>query len=126
MRVSEGSENMMSSWTKEWPAAVTVCDEKGIILEMNDRADSVFSGSGGRGLIGSNVLDCHPEPARSKLEGLMAGQATNVYTIQKDGRRKLIHQAPWYRDGRYAGYVEISLEIPREMPHFNRDSEPTS
>ena len=34
--------------------------------------------------------------------------------------RKLIYQSPWYRDGAYAGFVELSLEIPAEMPHFVR------
>jgi hypothetical protein len=32
----------------------------------------------------------------------------------------LIYQSPWYRDGQYAGFVEISLEIPFDMPHFIR------
>ncbi|MGB8959188.1 MAG: hypothetical protein WCC00_09310, partial [Candidatus Aminicenantales bacterium] len=68
-----------------------------------------------------NVLDCHPEPSRSKLKGMMAERRTNVYTIQKNGRRKLIYQAPWHKDGAYAGFVELSLEIPWDLPHFNRD-----
>jgi hypothetical protein len=51
---------------------------------------------------------------------LATGQA-NVYTIEKDGVKKLIYQAPWYREGEYAGFVEISLEIPAEMPHFVRE-----
>jgi hypothetical protein len=51
----------------------------------------------------------------------MAERRTNVYTIQKNGKKKLIYQAPWFRDGAYAGFVELSLEIPEAMPHFNRD-----
>jgi hypothetical protein len=34
--------------------------------------------------------------------------------------KKLIYQTPWYAGGEYAGFVEISLEIPFEMPHFIR------
>ena len=117
---------MTNSWMKEFPMAVTVCDESGIILEMNDRAELAFSQSGGRRLIGTNVLDCHPEPARTKLQGLMSERRTNVYTIQKDGRKKLIYQAPWYENGRYRGFIELSLEVPWEMPHFNRDQVPAS
>jgi len=112
---------MVPHWAKEWPAAVTICDENGIILEMNDRAAESFADSGGRSLVGTNVLDCHPEPARSKLQSLMDERRTNVYTIQKAGRKKLIYQAPWYESGRYAGFIELSLEIPWSMPHFNRD-----
>jgi len=108
-------------WDKEFPGAVTVCDTEGRILEMNQRSREVFAADGGDRLIGTNVLDCHPEPSRSKLRGMMADKRTNVYTIQKNGRKKLIFQAPWYRDGSYAGFVELSLEIPRDLPHFNRD-----
>ena len=40
--------------------------------------------------------------------------------------RKLIYQAPWYRDGVHAGLVELSLELPADMPHFVRDLEGSS
>jgi len=108
-------------WVQGFPGAVTVTDEAGIIIELNDAAAEAFRKDGGQGLVGSNVLDCHPEPSRTKLEGIMASKAANVYTIQKQGRKKLIYQTPWYQDGRYAGFVELALEIPWEMPHFIRD-----
>ncbi|MFZ5905535.1 MAG: diguanylate cyclase [Chloroflexota bacterium] len=109
-----------NEWVKEFPPSITVCDEEGIILEMNDMAAQTFADDGGRKLIGSNVLDCHPEPARAKTERLFAAQIKNVYTIEKNGVKKLIYQSPWYKDGRYAGFVEIALEIPWELPHFVR------
>jgi transcriptional regulator with PAS, ATPase and Fis domain len=105
------------NWARELPAAVTVCDRNGVILEMNDKAKSTFSGD----MVGKNVLDCHPEPARSKLAELLATGRSNVYTIEKKGKKKLIYQTPWYHDEKYAGFVELSLEIPKEMPHFIRD-----
>jgi len=107
-------------WIKEFPAAVTVCDETGIILDMNDKAAKAYEKDGGRALIGSNMLDCHPERARGKTEALLAGREKNIYTIEKNGVKKLIYQSPWFHDGKYAGVVEISLEIPFEMPHFIR------
>ena len=107
-------------WIKEFPAAVTVCDEMGIILDMNDKAAKTFEKDGGRQLIGSNMHDCHPAPARFKTEALLAAREKNVYTIEKNGVRKLIYQSPWYREGQYAGFVELSLEIPFEVPHFIR------
>ena len=107
-------------WIKEFPAAVTVCNQEGILLEMNDRAVKTFEKEGGLKLIGSNMLDCHPEPARTKTERLLAGREKNVYTIEKNGVKKLIYQSPWYRNCEYAGFVELSLEIPFEMPHFVR------
>ena len=108
-------------WVKEFAGAVTVCDPHGIILEMNDQAVKVFQNQGGTKLLGSNLLDCHPEPARTKLEKLMKQQQKNVYTIEKKGIKRLIYQTPWYTADQYSGFVEISLEVPTSMPHFVRD-----
>jgi transcriptional regulator with PAS, ATPase and Fis domain len=109
------------AWLQEFPGAITVCDPEGIILEMNDRAVETFAAQGGAALIGTNLLDCHPEPARSKLKQLLETRRANVYTIEKKGVQKLIYQAPWYRQGRYSGFVEISLELPAILPHFIRE-----
>lgn len=110
----------MVEWDTEFPGAVTVCDPDGIIVAMNDRAAATFEADGGRALIGRNLLDCHPEPSRSQVADLLANPRKNVYTIDKRGVKKLIYQSPWYRDGAYAGFVELSLEIPVDMPHFVR------
>lgn len=105
-------------WVESFPGTIEVCDRDGVLLEMNDRAAEQ---EGGRALIGTNILDCHPEPARRKLEALLESGQANVYTIQKKGKKKLVYQAPWYRGGQYAGFVELVFEIPETMPHFNRD-----
>ncbi|MFP5212961.1 MAG: diguanylate cyclase, partial [Acidobacteriota bacterium] len=76
---------------------------------------------GGADLIGSNVLDCHPGAARAKLKTLMDERRENVYTTEKNGVKKLVHQSPWYKDGQYAGFMEIILELPNPMKHFVRD-----
>lgn len=110
----------MHDWIKEFNGAVTICDPEGIILEMNDKAAKTYEKDGGYGLIGSNMLDCHPAKARAKTEALLVNKVKNVYTIQKNGVKKLIYQTPWYRDGQYAGFMELSLEIPFEMDHFIR------
>jgi transcriptional regulator with PAS, ATPase and Fis domain len=110
------------SWVKEFPGAITVCDSGGIIIELNDKAIENFREQGGEKLIGTNLLDCHPEPARTKLKELMEKRQINIYTIEKNGVKKLIHQAPWYIGGKYRGFVELSLEIPHDIPHFIRDS----
>jgi hypothetical protein len=109
-----------NAWVKEFPGAVTVCAPDGTILEMNDKAASSFQKDGGRALIGKNVLDCHPEPARKTLADLMQARQGNAYTIEKNSIKKLIYQSPWFLNGEYAGFIEISLEIPNEMPHFVR------
>ncbi len=108
-------------WVKEFAGAVTVCDPKGIILEMNDQAVKMFQNQGGTKLLGSNLLDCHPEAARTKLKQLMSRKQENIYTIEKNGIKRLIYQTPWYAGGQYSGFVEIALVVPSSMPHFVRD-----
>ncbi len=109
------------TWVKEFPGAITVCDSTGTIIELNDKAIEDFRDQGGEKLIGTNLWACHPEPARTKLKELMDNRQANAYTIEKNGVRKLIYQTPWHVDERYRGFMELSLEIPREMPHFVRD-----
>jgi transcriptional regulator with PAS, ATPase and Fis domain len=108
-------------WVQNFPASITICDPQGIVLEMNAAAIETFKADGGEKLLGTNLLDCHPARARQVLEGLMENQQTNVYTVEKKGKKKLIYQTPWYKDGQYAGFIEFSLVIPVDMPHFNRD-----
>lgn len=108
-------------WIKEFPGAVTVCDAEGKILEMNDKACITFQKDGGAALIGKSVLDCHPEHAREKIKQMMAGRSVNCYTIEKNGVKKMIYQAPWYEDGRYMGLVELVMEIPFDLPNYLRE-----
>lgn len=109
------------AWVKEFPGAITVCDPDGIILEMNQRAIKSFQSQGGEKLIGTNLMDCHPEAAREKLKGLMDRQESNGYTIEKKGHHRFIYQSPWYREGKYAGFVEMILTITENIPHFVRE-----
>ena len=108
-------------WVREFPAEVMVCDPAGLILEMNAAAEVLFAGDGGRSLLGKNVLACHPDTALGKLEGMLAGQTTNAYFNTENGEKRFFFQSPWFKQGRYAGLVEISFAVPDEVPHFIRD-----
>jgi transcriptional regulator with PAS, ATPase and Fis domain len=110
----------MTDWIHNFPDAVTVCNLQGIVLDLNEKAAAMFHKYGGKELIGKSLLDCHPEPARSKLLQLLQSGERNVYTIEKNGIHKLIYQAPWYHNGQRCGMVELALETPPEMPHFVR------
>jgi transcriptional regulator with PAS, ATPase and Fis domain len=111
---------MTHEWIQEFPAAITVCDTHGAILEMNDQAAKTFEDEGGASLVGSNLMDCHNASSQARIKELLATGSKNVYTIEKHGKRKLIYQAPWFENGICMGLVELSLEIPTEMPHFVR------
>jgi hypothetical protein len=108
------------SWVRELPAEVMACNAEGTVLEMNAEAEMLFTENGGRNLVGSNVLDCHPEPSRTKLAGMLEKQLSNAYYNTENGEKRFFFQAPWYRDGQYAGFVEISFEVPEEIPNFLR------
>lgn len=85
---------MTGSWIKEFPGAVTVCDQNGIITEMNDRSCKMFEEDGGAELIGKNLLECHPEYARKKIKKMLEQPHCNSYSIEKNGRKKLVYQSP--------------------------------
>jgi transcriptional regulator with PAS, ATPase and Fis domain len=108
-------------WTNQVAIAVTVTDAKGVITEMNTTSVATFATDGGAKLIGSDVLACHPEPSRTQLASMYQARQPNHYTIRKNGQRKIIHQMPLFKEGVFHGYVEISIPIPDQLPHFDRD-----
>jgi len=111
----------MMNYFDEINAAVTVCDTEGTIIYMNDRSATVFEKEGGKELVGKSLFDCHPEPALTKVKELLANGSTNIYTIEKNGVKKIIYQSPWLIESKIGGMVELSIEIPAEMPHFVRE-----
>jgi transcriptional regulator with PAS, ATPase and Fis domain len=106
---------------ENFSGSVIVSDKKGNIIHMNEKAAITFKDDGGRALIGRNLFDCHKESSNEKIREMLDIKRANVYTIEKNGVKKLIYQAPWFRDGEVGGLIELSLEIPFEMPHFKRD-----
>jgi transcriptional regulator with PAS, ATPase and Fis domain len=108
------------NWTDEFSGAITVCDKEGIVVYMNDRSKMQFAKSDEGILVGKSLIDCHPEPARSLLLQMLAKPTPNSYTIEKRGIHKMIHQTPWIENGEFSGVVELSFEIPEQLPHHIR------
>lgn len=52
--------------------AVTICAKDGTILDMNQKSRKTFLKPGHEEIIGHNVLDCHPEPARAMLDDMLS------------------------------------------------------
>jgi transcriptional regulator with PAS, ATPase and Fis domain len=112
--------NNLPDMVKELPFAVTVCDTEGIILYMNEQSINTFQKYGGADIIGTSLFLYHHGPAAAKLRELLDLCTKNAYTIEKNGIKKIIYQSPWYKNGEFAGLIELSLQIPMEMAHFVR------
>ena len=108
------------NWTDGFLGAITVCDREGIVVYMNDLSKKQFTKDGGESLVGKSLIDCHPEPAKALLLRMLAEPFSNSYTTEKNGIRKMIHQTPWMENGEFKGLIEISFEVPMELPHYKR------
>jgi hypothetical protein len=84
------------AWLDGVAVAATVCNRQGVCLYLNDHAARTFAKAGGRDLLGQNLLDCHDEPARSRFAAQLNSPTPNTYTIEREGRRKIIHHVPRY------------------------------
>jgi len=147
MTSSPKDEPESFAWLDGIDVAATVCDRQGVCLYLNERAAQSFAKDGGRALLGQNLLDCHPEPARSRFAAQLATPTPNSYTIEsrenrqaltdgsrrgsskeplegsfqeENGIRRLIHQIPRYKGDVFSGVVELSFPLPETLPHFVR------
>ena len=111
-------KNVIPDWAKELNCAVTVCDTEGIIIYMNDKSKETFISSGD--LVGKSLIPCHNENSKKMIAHLIETGGTNVYTIDKNGQKKMIYQTAWKQDGKVAGLVELSIVLPNDMPHYVR------
>ena len=75
---------------------------------MNEKSEQVFKNDGGKDLIGKSLFGCHPEPALTKLKEMLADGSTNVYSIEKNGRKKIIYQTPWVKENK----IEEKFKAP--------------
>ncbi len=95
------------------------------LVSFNDQA--VFNQS--RDMVIENMLnqiqfalERHTMTKPSKARVKKRPPKAPAGTPQKNGVKKLIYQTPWYREGTYMGFMELSLEIPAEMKHHVRKS----
>ncbi|WP_204273683.1 transcriptional regulator [Draconibacterium mangrovi] len=108
------------NWMDAFGGAITVCNTEGIIVYMNDFSIRQFEKYGGEKLLGTNLLDCHPEPSKTKLREMLATPTENTYTTEKDGVTKVVTQKPWMENGKFCGVVELSFELPSAIENHIR------
>ncbi len=110
---------MDTNWSEEVPVGIVVCNAEGIIESMNDRAARIFKVSGGMDLVGSNLMDCHPERAQDKVRELFEKKEPNCYTVETNGETAMLYQAPRYVDGVFKGFVEFIYTLPANIPRLD-------
>jgi transcriptional regulator with PAS, ATPase and Fis domain len=109
------------AWYKVFPGAITVTDEKGTVIEMNDASARMFNKDGGYEVMGRNAITCHPERTQPKVRKLYETASANIYSITKNGKKQLVYQVPYFIEGNFSGIVELCLDLPEGIPHFDRD-----
>lgn len=126
------NENTLFDWAAKCNFAVTICDCNATVIYMNEKSRATFAKYGN--IVGSSLMGCHSPKSWEMIGKLLSTGASNSYTITKNGINKLIHQTPWFTenkekgialpDGRVVGgLVELSIELPADMPHFDRDAQ---
>ena len=111
----------MTNWTNNFDGAITVCDENFTITYMNEKSKKTFETPETGTLVGKYLFDCHNENSKKNILRIKESKSPNVYTIEKNGIKKIIYQSPIFENDEFKGLVELSLEIPFELPHFKRD-----
>ena len=71
--------------------AVTVSDKNGNVIYQNDSSIEVNGDARGR-----NLEQCHNSKSWEMICHMLKEDVSNVYTISKKGKKKLIYQTPWY------------------------------
>jgi transcriptional regulator with PAS, ATPase and Fis domain len=108
-------------WIEKLDGSVIVSDLGGKVIYANETAEKTFVKPGEPSLHGRDLMLCHNDKSKEIIRNIMEQKVKNVYTIEKKGKKKLIYQTPWVVDGELKGLVELSLEIPFNIPHFVRE-----
>ena len=103
----------------ELDCAVTVCDMHGTVVYANEKAKQTFEKYGE--LIGKNLKDCHSPKSWEMILQMLQTRGSNIYTIEKNGQKKMVYQTTWLENGETKGLIEFSMAIPFDMPHFKRE-----
>ncbi len=111
---------MNLSWINNISAAVTVSDINGIIIYMNEKSAKLYEKDGVYKLIVKKLSECHSTQSNKIIDELISERKSNSYTIEKNGIKKMIFQTPWYEEGEVGGLIEISFDIPFNLPHHIR------
>lgn len=106
---------MNFDYYKSINVSITICDTDGVVVYQNDKSIKTFGDK-----TGQSMLPCHQQRSQDIIHHLLDDAATNAYTIDKQGVKKMIYQTPWFDGGEVKGLIEFSIVLPEEMPHYVR------
>lgn len=100
--------------------AACVCDREGVVLYQNARSVKRDGD-----VVGKNLYNCHNPHSGAMIRRMMETGESNTYAIIRHGKKRLLHQTPWYEapGGEVSGLIELSVDIPDEYPTFDRDKQ---
>lgn len=110
LEVAGTEETFRLAWECARPNAIVT------IVAMYDRPQTLPLPD----MYGKNLMDCHNDRSKATIRQLLETGGQNVYTIEKDGIRKMIYQSAWKENGKVTGLCEISIVLPGEIPHYVR------
>lgn len=91
--------------------AATVCDSEGIVLYQNSKAVQRDGDA-----VGRDLYRCHSAKSGEMIRRMIETGCSNTYESIKGDCRTLVHQTPWRdNDGKVAGLIELTVELPQEI-----------
>jgi PAS domain-containing protein len=102
-------------------AVITIADETGRIVFLNDRAIEHYGDRGGEALLGTDIHDCHNPASQAKIEALYARYRagdlapTRYHQTKEDGLAESIVLVPIVADGRFRGVAELMWDERPEL-----------
>lgn len=94
-------------------ACVTVADENGRIIYLNNLAAEHYGDRGGEALVGTHLDDCHNAQSRAKIREMYARfrsgdfRPVRYHERAQDGAAKSIVLIPLVADEAFAGLAEL-------------------
>jgi len=104
---------------------VTVADEDGLIVFLNDLAAAHYADRGGSELVGSNLNDCHNPASQRKIREMYsryrAGDLspTRYHEEQEDGTAQSIVVIPIVVEGQFRGIAELMWTERPELVFYS-------
>ena len=51
---------------------------------------------------------------------MLHSQKAETYIVERKGRKRLIHQAPWYKNKEFAGLMETIIDLADDIEERKR------